>query len=155
MSREAIAGRLGGARTIFALLAILAVVVGVFSTWTTVGPVTLNGTQGPNNGWLALIVAAFALGWTPSLARGSWIGVVGVFGAALVIAWTAVENWLDNREVLGGSVGWGLVLVVLSSAVLAGAAAATALDRIRLARLPRTRGSGRRPGDPQAPAARN
>jgi hypothetical protein len=26
------------------------VLVGVFSTWTTVGAVTLNGTQGPNNG---------------------------------------------------------------------------------------------------------
>lgn len=131
MSREAIAGRLGGTRTIIALVAVAAVVVGVFSTWTTVGPVTLNGTQGPNNGWLVVIVAAFALAWTRSLARGSWIGVVGVFGAAVVIAWTAVENWLDNREVLGASVGYGLVLVIAASAVLAGTAVATALWRLR------------------------
>lgn len=131
MAREAIAGRLGGTRTIIALVAVAAVVVGVFSTWTTVGPVTLNGTQGPNNGWLVVIVAAFALAWTRSLARGSWISVVGVFGAAVVIAWTAVENWLDNREVLGASVGYGLVLVIAASAVLAGTAVATALWRLR------------------------
>ena len=45
-------------------VAIAAAAVGVFSTWTNDGPVSLDGTQGPNNGWLVLIVAAFALGWT-------------------------------------------------------------------------------------------
>ena len=49
---------------IAARIAIAAVVIGVFLTWTADDPVTLNGTQGPNNGWLAVIVAAFALGWT-------------------------------------------------------------------------------------------
>ena len=77
--------------------------IGVFLTWTTDEPVTLNGTQGPNNGWLAVIVAAFALGWTWSLRRGSWFGIAGVLGAATVIAWTAVENWLDNRDVIGAT----------------------------------------------------
>ena len=58
---------------IVARIAIAVVVVGVFLTWTTDEPVTLNGTQGPNNGWLVVIVAAFALGWTWSMAeaRGS------------------------------------------------------------------------------------
>jgi hypothetical protein len=37
-------------------VAIGAVLVGVFSTWTEVGSVTLNGTQGPNNGWLVVIL---------------------------------------------------------------------------------------------------
>ena len=37
--------------------AIAAIVVGVFSTWLTDGPVTLNGTQGPNNGWLVVLIA--------------------------------------------------------------------------------------------------
>ena len=81
--------------------------IGVFSTWTTDEPVTLNGTQGPNNGWLAVIVAAFALGWTRPLARGSWIGIAGVLGAAAVVAWTAIENWLDNRAVLGATASYG------------------------------------------------
>src|SRR4051812_23349960 len=35
--------------------AVLAVLVGVFSTWASYGPVSLNGTQGPNNGWLVVI----------------------------------------------------------------------------------------------------
>ena len=77
--------------------------VGVFSTWASDGPVTLNGTQGPNNGWLVLIVAAFALGWTRSMTRGSWVGVAGVLGAAVVMAWTAIENWRDNQDVLGAT----------------------------------------------------
>ena len=67
------------------------------------GPVRLDGTEGPNNGWLVLIVAALALGWVRSMARGSWIGVLGVLGAGIVIGWTAIENWLDNRQVLDAS----------------------------------------------------
>ena len=35
--------------------------IGVFLTWTTTNAITLDGTQGPNNGWLVVIVAAFAL----------------------------------------------------------------------------------------------
>jgi hypothetical protein len=107
---------------LIALVAIVNAVLGVFLTWTNDGPVHLNGLQGPNNGWLVLIVAAFALGWTRPLYRGSWIGVVGVLGSAVVIGWTAVENWLDNRDVLGASVGVGLILVFAASVALACAA---------------------------------
>jgi uncharacterized membrane protein YhhN len=96
----------------------------VFLTWTTDGPVTLNATQGPNSGWLVLIVAAFALAWTPSMARGSWTGVIGVLGASLVMSWTAIENWLDSRDVFGASASYGLLLVVAASVALAGAAVA-------------------------------
>ena len=69
--------------------------VGVFVTWVADGPVRLDGTQGPNNGWLAAIVAGLALFWIPMLR--SWPGVIGVLGAGLVIGWTALENWLDAR----------------------------------------------------------
>jgi hypothetical protein len=71
-----------------------------------------------------LIVAAFALGWARSMNRGSWVGVVGVLGAAIVIAWTAVENWLDSRAVFGATASFGLVLVLAASVAL-GAAAVT------------------------------
>ncbi len=110
--------------------------IGVFLTWTSDEPVTLNGTQGPNNGWLAVIVAAFALGWTWSLRRGSWIGIVGVLGAAVVVAWTAVENWLDNRDAFGATASYGLVVVVAASVVLAAAAVATAVQRARHGKRP-------------------
>jgi hypothetical protein len=103
-------------------VAIAVAVVGVFSTWTGDGPLTLNGTQGPNNGWLVVIVAAFAVGWARSMLRGSWVGVVGVLGSAFVMAWTAIENWLDNRDVLDATASYGLLLV-LAAAVTLGATA--------------------------------
>jgi hypothetical protein len=86
--------------------------------------VRLDGIQGPNNGWLVLIVAGFALGWARSMNRGSWVGVVGVLGVAVVIAWTAIENWLDSRAVFGATASFGLVLLVAASLAL-GAAAVT------------------------------
>ncbi len=132
MARVGVAGTpQGGRYAIAARIAIAAVVIGVFLTWTSDEPVELNGTQGPNNGWLAVIVAAFALGWTWSLRRGSWIGIAGVLGAAVVVAWTAVENWLDNRDAFGATASYGLVVVVTASVVLAATAVATAVQRAR------------------------
>jgi hypothetical protein len=114
--------------------AIAATAVGVFLTWTSDEPVRLDGTQGPNNGWLVLIVAAFALGWTRSINRASWFGVVGVLGSSIVIAWTAVENWLDNGAVFDATASYGLILVIAASVALAAVAVVAAL---KLARRPR------------------
>ena len=113
-------------------IAIGAAIAGVFTTWVTDDPVTLNGAQGPNNGWLVVIVAALALLWGRSMARGSWVGVVGVAGSAAVIGWTAVENWRDGRDVLGASVGYGLLLVVAASVLLGVAALARGVELLRL-----------------------
>lgn len=115
------------------LVALAAVTVGVFLTWTSDGPVDLDGVQGPNDGWLVLILAAFALAWTGALGRGSWTGVVAVLGSALVMGWTAVGDWLDARDVSGASAGLGLVLVVLGSALLAAVTIRVAVDLIRSA----------------------
>jgi hypothetical protein len=110
--------------------AIAAAVTGVLSTWTTDGPVHLGAVEGPNNGWLVLIAAGLALGWTRSMLRGSWIGIVGVFGASIVIGWTAIANWLDSRAVLAARASYGLVLVVLASLALAGTAVASGVERV-------------------------
>jgi hypothetical protein len=110
------------------------VVVGVFSTWTNAGSLTLNGTEGPNNGWLVVVLVVPALLWSRMMERDSWtgwIGVVGLLGASLVIVWTALENWADNREVLDASVGHGLLLVVAAAAALALAAAFRGLELLR------------------------
>ena len=109
---------------------VVAALVGVFSTWTSSGPVSLNGTQGPNNGWLVVIFAFVALGGVRALSRGSWLGVAAVLGAAVVILWTAVEGLLDNRDVLGGSTGWGLWLTILAALTLAAAALLVAVRRV-------------------------
>ena len=99
-----------------ASIAVAVAVLGVFLTWTSIGSASLDGTQGPNNGWLVVIVGAFALGFIRLMARGSWVGVIGVFAASIVMFWTAAENWLDNRRVLDGTASYGLVVVIAASA---------------------------------------
>jgi hypothetical protein len=84
--------------------------------------VSLNGTQGPNDGWLVLIVIAIALGCLRSLAHGSWFGVTVIAGVSLVIGWVAIEDWLQNREALGADAGYGLMLVLAGSVALAASA---------------------------------
>jgi hypothetical protein len=110
-------------------VAVASVLVGVFLTWIADGPVRLDGTQGPNNGWLALIMAGLALLWMRML--GSWVGVIGVLGSGLVIFWTALENWLDSRATIGASAAPGLVLVLVGSAVLSAAAVVGAVQLAR------------------------
>ena len=112
-------------------IAIAIAVVGVFCTWTKTGPVTLNGTQGPHDGWLVVIVAVPAFLWTRSLARGTWVGVIGVLGSAAVMGWTALASWRDSRDVLGASVGYGLLLVLGASLALAAAGVARGLELLR------------------------
>jgi hypothetical protein len=124
----------GRARQI-AGVAVAVAVVGVFVTWTTDGTARLDGTQGPHDGWLVVILAAFALAWARMLASGSWIGVVGVLGSGLVIGWTALESWLDGREVLDASARLGLVLVLAASIVLVGIATLTAVELVRARRV--------------------
>lgn len=105
--------------------------MGVFSTWTKDGFVTLNGIQGPNDGWLVLILVVPALLWARMTERGSWVGVVGLLGASLAMCWTAIEDWRDGRNAVGASVGHGLLLVVAGSLVLAAAAAVRAVEMAR------------------------
>jgi len=112
-------------------VAVAAVLLGVFVTWVADGPVRLEGTQGPNNGWLALIVAGLALLWIRML--GSWLGLIGVLGAGLVIGWTALENWLDARAVLDASAAPGLVLVFAGSAILTTVAVVRVVELTRCA----------------------
>jgi cardiolipin synthase A/B len=105
--------------------------VGVFCTWTTVGPVSLNGTQGPNDGWMVIIVLAIALACLRSLARGWWFAVAAVAACALVVAWVAVEDWRENSAVLDADVGYGLVLVLAASVALAASAVMRGLQLVR------------------------
>jgi hypothetical protein len=116
-----------------ALIAIAVAVVGVFCTWTNEGPVSLNGTQGPHDGWLVVIVAVPALLCARSLARGTWVGVVGVLGSAAVMCWTALASWHDSRD---ASVGYGLVLVIGASIALAAAGVARGLELMQAAKRP-------------------
>jgi uncharacterized membrane protein YhhN len=116
----------GAAAGRVARAAVVAAVLGVLATWTSADGVRLDGVEGPNNGWLVLVLAVLALAWTRPLARGSRVGIVGVAGAGVAMAWTALESWLDGRAVLGASAGVGLLLVLAASVALVGAAVARA-----------------------------
>jgi hypothetical protein len=35
------------------------------------------------------------------------VGIVGVLVASIVMGYTAIESWLENRAVLDATVGWG------------------------------------------------
>ena len=125
-------------RRLVCRIAVAAVLVGVFVTWVADGPIRLDGTQGPNDGWLAAIVAGIALLWIRML--GSWPGVIGVLGSGLVIGWTALDDWLDARAVIGASPRLGLLLVLAGSAALTVVAIVQAVE---LARELRHRGAER------------
>ena len=125
-------------RRLVCRIAVAAVLVGVFVTWLADGPIRLDGTQGPNDGWLAAIVAGLALLWIRML--GSWPGVIGVLGSGLVIGWTALDDWLDARAVIGASPRLGLALVLAGSVALTAVAIVQAVE---LARELRHRGAER------------
>ena len=114
-----------------AWFAIAMAALGAVLPWSSDGPVRLDGTEGPNNGWLVLIVAALALGCVRSMARGSWVGVLGVLGAGLIIGWTASNSWLDNRHVMDATVSYGLLIVVAASVALVCAAVTHGMLRLR------------------------
>jgi hypothetical protein len=124
--RAARATRIGGR------VAIAVGAIGVFLTWTSDGSVDLGGTEGPSNGWLVVILAAFALGWLRSMERGSWVGVIGVLGSSLVMAWLAVGDWVDSRAVVGARPSFGLLLVLAAAIALACSAVVRAVELARL-----------------------
>jgi cardiolipin synthase len=111
--------------------ALLLVVVGVFGTWRGSGPVSLDGFQGPHNGWLVIIFALIALAGLRACARGSWLGIVTVAGSAGVMLFTAIDDLVNDESVLGGSSGWGIWVTIVASAVLGVAALFAAVERIR------------------------
>ena len=111
--------------------AIVLAIAGVFGTWRSAGPVSLDGFEGPHNGWLVIIFGLIALAGVHSLARGGRLGIVLVLGCAAVMVFTAVENVVDDGDVLGGSSGWGVWLTIVASTALAAAAVYSAVERLR------------------------
>jgi hypothetical protein len=53
-----------------AWIAVSVAMVAVSTTWLTDEPVTLNGAQGPNNGWLVVVLVASLVLGGAALARG-------------------------------------------------------------------------------------
>jgi len=106
-------------------------IVGVFGTWRNADPVSLDGVEGPHNGWLVIIFGLIALAGVGALARGSWLGIVTVLGSAAIMTWTGVDAIAGDGSTLGGSAGWGVWLTVVASAFLAAAAVLGGFRRLR------------------------
>ena len=99
---------------------------------------SLDGLEGPHNGWLVIIFALIAIAGGRSLSRGGWLGIILVAGCAGVMMLTAVEDLSD--DVLGGRSGWGIWLTIAASSILAGVAVYSGVERVRGSRRgePRT-----------------
>jgi hypothetical protein len=110
---------------------IVLTVVGVFGAWRNAGRVSLDGFEGPHDGWLVIIFALIALAGVRSLARYGWLGIVTVLGAACAMLFTAVGDLLDDRSVFGGSAGWGLWLCIAASVGIVACALWAAAGRLR------------------------
>lgn len=106
-------------------------VVGVFGTWRSSGAVSLDGFQGPNNGWLVIVFGLIALAGVGAAARGSWIGIVLVVGCSAAMTYGAVRSLVDDGSVIGGSSGWGIWLTMVASVALPVCAVLGAVQRYR------------------------
>lgn len=120
--------------TLTAALAVLAALVGVFSTWFATDAGTLNGVQGPDNGWAAVIFGLIALAGVRASARGSWLGVVTLLGCAAVMLWAAFGNLAENDDVLAAGSRWGLWLTVAAALAVVAISLLGAVRRRRLGR---------------------
>jgi hypothetical protein len=110
--------------------AILIAFVGVFGTWRSSGAVSLNGFEGPHNGWLVIVFGLIALVGVGSAARGSWIGILLVLGCGAAMTYGAATSLADDGAMLGGSSGWGVWLSVIASGALAIGAVVAAAWRL-------------------------
>lgn len=96
--------------------AILLAIAGVFGTWRSSGPVSLDGVEGSQNGWLVVVFGLIALAGLRSLGRGGLLGIVLVLLCAAIMLVAPVESLTD------GNSGWGLWLSIVASAALAAVA---------------------------------
>ena len=110
-------------------LSVVIAIVGVLGTWRTVGAVSLDGLEGPHDGWLVVIFAVVALAGVRSLSRGGWLGIVTVAVSASAALYTVLSNLVDDASGLGGTSGWGIWLTIAASGMLACCAVAAAVAR--------------------------
>ena len=106
-----------------ALVGAALTIFGVFCTWASGSGVTLNGVEGPHNGWLAVFAALIAAAVARPLARGSLLAIIAEGLAAMRILTTVIGTqgppdlgrawgWWDSLVggmLLLGAFGWAVV----------------------------------------------
>ena len=98
------------------LLGAAAVFIGVFSTWGSGGGVTLNGVQGPHNGWFALVFLGVLAAGFRSARSLRWPGMLVV----TLSGFAAMNATLGGTGVPGLSIGWGYWLTAFGGLTIVG-----------------------------------
>jgi hypothetical protein len=111
--------------------ATVAVLIGAFGTWRTAGPVSLDGLEGPHDGWLAVLFALVALVGAGSLGRRRLPGTALVLGCGAAVVYFTVRNLVDDGAVFGGSAGWGIWLTIVAGGALVTAPVVAVARRVR------------------------
>ncbi len=101
-------------------------IIGAFGPWAKVFAFSLSGTDGSNDGWLIVVIAAVSIGlflWARQ-ARFTSLAVIfgGVLGAIVTISDRRDLTSADDAGELGDGlvqIGWGLNLALLASISLA------------------------------------
>jgi hypothetical protein len=88
-----------------------------------------------------IVFGLIALAGVGANARGTWIGILLVFGCGAVMTYGAALSLADDGAMLGGSSGWGVWLTVLASAAVAVSAVAAAMERVFPENTRRLRGA--------------
>ena len=99
--------------------------VGVFTRWTAGDGVTLNGIQGPHNGWIILIYLVVGVSVVRALGRGSRSAAA----AAVLVAIATIVTVLTTRSVPGFDTAWGYWLTLAGGGVIVVAAGAAFAGR--------------------------
>jgi hypothetical protein len=113
-----------------AVVACVAMIVGGFGTWFTVGPFSLSGTgDGISDGWRPIVVAIMSLGLLALFAasrRGWLLFIVAALG--IFATWYCIRDISDAADInaaagLAGSTAsvsaaWGLYVAAIASGLL-------------------------------------
>jgi hypothetical protein len=96
--------------------------IGAFGPWVTVLGISVSGTDGSNDGWLVVAVAAIGGGLYYAMRRRRDAGVWPLLGGLAGLAVTAYDREnLQAAGVFAGvlQVGWGLNLALIASVSMA------------------------------------
>ncbi|MFW2336591.1 phospholipase D-like domain-containing protein [Ilumatobacter sp.] len=93
-------------------------VVGVFTRWTSGDGVTLNGIQGPHNGWIVIVYLVVGVAVARAVGRGSRTAAL----TAVLVAVVVIVTVLTTSSVPGFGTAWGYWLTFLGGVVVVVAA---------------------------------
>lgn len=121
-----------GRARIVGLAGAVAAAIGSFLPWATVGPITVNGTDG--DGTITLVIAAIAAVFAFRLPNGRGSRILPLIGGLLIAAigiWDTVDISSQSDEFFKTSIGIGIVITTLGGIALVVAYVVARSERAR------------------------